>query len=506
MENLSKSYLQSRAKINENYTVGTLNDMPERIIQFGEGNFLRGFIDWMVDTLNKQGLFNGKVVIVQPINRGLVKELNSQDGLYTLLLRGLQNGSVVEKKSIITSVSRGIDPYADFKAYLKCAENPDMRFVISNTTEAGIAYNDDDKLDDEPPASYPGKLTVFLYKRFTYFKGEKSKGMVIIPCELIEQNGKTLKKVIVKLAEKWNLGSGFIDWINNSNYFMNTLVDRIVSGYPRDEIEKLTAEMGYNDNLIDAAEIFHLFVIEGDKAKAQELPLHKAGLNVIYTDNQTPYRTRKVRILNGAHTMTVLGAYLYGKDTVGQCMDDEIISSFMRKGITEEVIPTLDLPEKELTDFASAVFERFSNPFVEHMLMSISLNSTSKFKVRVLPSLLAYNKLKGELPDILTFSFAELIAFYKGTEIKDNALIGNRNGKEYKTSDNLDVLTMFRDLWASCYGSKSGIEKLVGEVLKRSDIWGEDLNDVSGLTQKISGYLYEIETNGIEDAIKAIIR
>ncbi len=478
---------------------------PEKVLQFGEGNFLRGFVNWMFNKLNTDGLFNGEVVVVQPIEHGLVDMLNDQDGLYTLLLRGLKNGDVVVDKEIISSVGRGINPYRDFDEYLKCAENADLRVIISNTTEAGIAYNPGEKYDDAPPASFPGKLTVLLHKRFKAFNGDASKGLIIVPCELIDRNGDNLKKVVFRLAGEWNLGEDFITWLENSNYFLNTLVDRIVTGYPRDEISKLTEELGYTDNLLNTAEPFHLWVIEGDKKLEKELPFTKAGLNVVWTSDMTPYRTRKVRILNGAHTMTVLAAYLAGKDTVKECMDDTLINNYMKKGLFEEIIPTIDLPAKELEDFSSAVFERFANPFIKHYLLSIALNSVSKFKSRILPSIKDYIERKGRLPKVLTFSLAALIAFYRGTEIRETALIGNRPGNEYKISDDMSILEAFGALWSEFDGSKESAGKLVKAVLANTGWWGSDLNELNGFTAAVTDNLYSILTNGAAEAVRELL-
>jgi tagaturonate reductase len=480
--------------------------LPEKVLQFGEGNFMRGFVDWMIHKMNQKNLFNGRVVVVQPIAQGLTGMLNDQDGLYTLLLRGIQNGQIVEEQDLISSISRGINPYEDFNAYLECASNPELRFIISNTTEAGISYSADDRYDDAPPASFPGKLTVLLHKRFTAFNGAADKGFVIIPCELIDRNGDNLKKIVLRLANEWNLGAEFTAWVENSNYFLNTLVDRIVTGYPKDEITELTSKLGYEDKLLNTAEIFHLWVIEGDKRFAEELPLTQIGLDVIWTDDMTPYRTRKVRILNGAHTMTVLAAYLYGLDTVKECMDDEKIRTFMEKGVFEEIIPTLDLPENELKDFAAAVTERFANPFIRHYLLSISLNSTSKFKTRVLPSVLEYVNRKGRLPKVLSFSLAALFAFYRGTELRGNALIGKRPaGNEYSISDDQPVLELFQSLWTACDGSRAAAGTLVSTVLTKTEMWGQDLNEVAGFADLVADYLYAIITNGVEDTLKEVL-
>jgi len=488
-----------------NLKIGPLESYPEKVIQFGEGNFLRGFVDWMFNRLNSKGLFNGSVAVIQPINGGLIDVINSQDGLYTLILRGIQNGEVVNNWEVITAISRGIDLNSNFEEFLKLAQNPELRVVVSNTTEAGIAYSPDDKPDDTPPGSFPGKLTVFLYHRFKAFDGDMSKGFIIMPCELIDRNGDNLKKIVLRLAKEWKLGERFEEWIEKANYFLNTLVDRIVTGYPKDEIEDITNMLGYRDNLVDTGEIFHLWVIEGDKKLERELPFREAGLNVLWTDNMEPYRTRKVRILNGAHTMTVLAAYLYGLDTVQECIDDSIVNAYMKKGIYEEIIPTLNLPEDELLQYAKDVLERFLNPFIKHYLLSISLNSVSKFKTRVLPSLLEYVKLRDELPKILTFSLAALFAFYKGDAVHEGALIGNRNGNEYKIIDDLSVLNTFLDIWNQWDGSKAELEAICLKLLGKEEWWECDLNSIAGLREKVSNYLFDIMTKGIENVLKDVI-
>ena len=298
--------------------------------------------------MNKEADFNGSVVVVQPIEFGLVDKLNEQDGLYTLYLQGMNEGKAIEEHSVINSISRGINPYTQHEEYLKIAENPELRFVFSNTTEAGIAYDENDKLEDKPQKSFPGKLTALLYHRFKTFNGEKDKGLIIIPCELIDRNGEKLKEIILKFAELWNLEEGFANWINEANTFCSTLVDRIVPGYPRDTIKEITEELGYEDNLVNVGEHFHLFVIEGPQWIENEFPVKKAGLNVKFVEDMTPYRTRKVRILNGSHTALVPVAYLYGLDTVAESVDHEVIGKFIKDTIYDEIIPTLDLPEEEL--------------------------------------------------------------------------------------------------------------------------------------------------------------
>lgn len=478
--------------------------LPERILQFGEGNFLRGFVDWMINGVNQQGLFGGRVVVVQPLPQGLIPKLNEQGGVYTLLLRGVQNGKVVERQQVITSVSRGIDPYTDFQSYLDCAHNSDLRFIVSNTTEAGIAYTASDRPTDCPPSSYPGKLTVFLLERYKAFHGDREKGFVVLPCELIDRNGDTLKATVLKTAANWQLEPGFIEWVEKANIFTNTLVDRIVTGYPREEAEALWNKAGYRDDLFDCAEVFHLWVIEAPDRVAQELPLKQAGFNVIWTSDMTPYRERKVRILNGAHTASVLAAFLAGKNYVRELMDDPLTSSFMKSAIRQEVIPTLSLPKEDCERFAMDVFERFSNPFIKHALESISLNSISKYKARVLPSLEAYVNMNGKLPVRLTFGLASLIAFYRGTEIRGNSLMGLRDGAEYAITDDLSILKKFSELWSQCNGTIASITELTGQVLGQSEWWGKDLRKIDGLTAAVAGFVSSILRDGMVRALARV--
>ena len=305
--------------------------MKETVMQFGEGGFLRGFVDYFFKKLNDAGVYEGKVVVIQPIDKGMVNMLNDQNCEYNLYLRGLQNGKEVIEHTHVDVISRGINPYEDFDAYMALAENPDLRVIVSNTTEAGIEYLGTEKLDDKPAKSYPAKLTQFLYKRFQ----TGLKGFILLPCELIDHNADTLKECVLKYADLWELGDEFKNWLLSENDFCNTLVDRIVTGYPRAEAADICKELGYTDNLIDTAEIFHLWVIQGHHE--DELPFNKAGYNIVWTDDVAPYKKRKVRILNGGHTSMVLGAYLYGLETVGECLKDETVSNYLKHCIFEDI-------------------------------------------------------------------------------------------------------------------------------------------------------------------------
>lgn len=441
-------------------------NVKETVLQFGEGGFLRGFVDYFFHKLQEKGLYDGKIVIVQPIEKGMCQMLADQDCKYNLFLRGIDRGEVVNEHTLVTSISRALNPYTQYEEYMALAENPDLRVIVSNTTEAGIEYLGTEKLTDTPPKSYPAKLTQFLYKRFQ----AGLKGFILLPCELIDNNADNLKKCILQYADLWELGDAFKNWLESENDFCNTLVDRIVTGYPRDEVEELTKQIGYTDNLIDTAEIFHLWVIEGHHE--DELPFNKAGYNIVWTDDAKPYKKRKVRILNGGHTSMVLGARLYGLSTVGECLKDETVSAFLKKCIFEEIVPTLGNTETDVK-FGEAVLERFSNPFIKHQLLSIALNSVSKFQVRVLPTILEYKEKFGKYPSALTFSMAALIAFYRTDEANDGA----------------DIMEFMKT--AS-----------VEDIMKREDYWHNDLTDMIPM---VTEYYNLIQEKGMAEAYKAVL-
>ncbi len=436
--------------------------MKETIIQFGTGNFLRGFADYFIDVLNEKNMYDGKIVVVKPTNRGSLDAFTSQDCIYNLYLRGIENGNEVCEKREIHSINRVVDPYGDYGSYLELAHNPDIRFIISNTTEAGIEFDESCSFTDLPALSFPGKLTQLMYERF------KSGlcGFVFLPCELIDNNGTELKECVLKYAKLWKLGSDFAAWIENENTFCNTLVDRIVTGYPASEAEKLNKEIGYEDKLLDTGEIFHLWVIEG--SFENELPLVSAGFNVIWTDDVSPYKKMKVRVLNGAHTSMVFPALLCGIETVGDCLKDEQISTFLDTNLNRYILPILG-ETLETKSFADSVIERFKNPYIRHMLTSIALNSVSKYCVRVLPTLLEYKEAYGEVPKTLALSLAALINYYKKNDISDS---------EYAVD----------------YIKKNDLQA----ILKNESLWGCDLTDIADVTEKA----YEaINTSGIREAI-----
>ncbi len=414
------------------------NKRTERFLQFGEGGFLRGFADWMIQKMNEKTDFEGSVVVVQPIAQGMCGLLEEQGCKYTHLIRGEEG----VEQTMIDVISRCVNPFEDLQAYLALAEIETLRYVISNTTEAGIVFRAEDKPENAPDVSFPAKVTLLLQRRLE----KKLPGFVFLPCELIDRNGDNLKKAILQYAKLWDLGEEFVRFVEQENVFCNTLVDRINTGYPKDE----RIDLGYEDKLLNTSEYFHLWVIETELDLGAELPFEGAGLNVIITkDALEKYRTRKVRILNGAHTSMVPFALLSGFDTVKSCMDDKDMYAYVRKCVFEEIIPTLDLPREELLDYAENVLTRFKNPYIKHYLASISLNSVSKFKVRVLPSILEYKKRYGTYPKTLVFAFAKLIEFYKTSTPNDDPA----------------VMQFMR-------------ERSVADILANTDFWGEDLSDL----------------------------
>ncbi|MFV0402033.1 MAG: tagaturonate reductase [Oscillospiraceae bacterium] len=479
---------------------------PVRAVQFGEGNFLRAFVDYFIDIANEKGVTDMGVAVVKPIPMGSLDSFREQDNLFTVCLRGRMGGAVVDDSRIVSCIEQVVDPYADFAAYDELALGEELRFVFSNTTEAGIVYDESDSMDGDPPKTFPGKLTRLLHRRFTHFGGGSDKGLIVIPCELIERNGDNLHSCVKKLSALWALGEEFDAWVEESCVFCNTLVDRIVTGYPRGkgEAEALWEKLGYQDTLLDVAEPFGLWVIESRADKSAgisaELPLDKAGLPVLFTADQTPYRERKVRILNGAHTVTVPAAFLAGEDIVRDCMADPTIRGFMERALNDEILPTLTLPAQEVRDFAASVLERFENPFIDHALLSITLNSVSKWKARVLPSFRDSVRNTGKLPDCMTFSLAALIALYNGNSMENGALMGSRNGQPYAIQDDAPVLEFFLQ------NSALPATELAEKVLSNTAFWSEDLTAYEGFAEKVARYLEAIRQRGTRSVMEELVK
>lgn len=464
-----------------------------KIMQFGEGNFLRAFVDWMIKRMNDEGVYDGHVVVVQPLPVGRIKDLAKQDGLYTLYLEGIKDGKVVSEHEVIDVLDDFINPYTEYDKYLSYASLEDLNIIISNTTEAGIVLDKDDTDFLNTPRSFPGKLLAFLIARYHHFNGDMSKGLMIVPCELIDYNGQRLKEVLNELTKIKRLDASFIKWLNEANEFSSTLVDRIVPGYPKDEIKTIEQELGYKDNSVVKGEVFHLWVIEDNPRIKKEFEgASKANLNIVFAKDISPYKERKVKILNGSHTAMVPVAYLSHIDYVKEAVEDKDVGKFVKQLIFEEIVPTINLDKDDMDKFASSVLERYANPFIKHELMSIALNSTTKFKTRLLPSLLDYYHKINELPRKIIFSLASLMVFYRG----------KRDGEVINLQDDEKYLLMWKDLWQKFDNNVYSIDDLVKQVLGKVDLWETNLNDIEGLGELVSTFVSDILKLGMKRALK----
>ncbi|MFK7983942.1 MAG: tagaturonate reductase [Saprospiraceae bacterium] len=464
---------------------------PEKILQFGGGNFLRGFVDWIVDTYNEKTKNEWGILVVKPTERGDYDAWRQQDGLFNVLTKGIKEGQIIDESYLVKSISRIIHPYKEWQEYLQSAENPDLKYIISNTTEMGIRYAETDKVTDAPPHEFPAKLTLWLHHRFTHFNGDEKAGCVLIPTELLIDNGRLLQTAILQYADNWQLENSFKAWIKNANIFCNTLVDRIIPGVSKTALTDAWAQAGFEDSMITQGEPYHFWAIEAPEKVRKEFPIDKIGLNVIYTDDLAPYRTIKVRILNGAHTTMVPVGYLYGIETVRETVEHDVMGKFVQQALFEEIILTLDLPDETLQQYAKDVLDRFKNPFIHHQLISISLNCTSKFKTRVLPSILAYHQKTGQLPKRLIFALASMIHFYKG----------ENNGQPIPLKDDATAIAFLQGLWQECDGSATAFTTLAKKVLQWEQNWGQDLSLIEGFVEELSHSLISIEEIGIKDAI-----
>ncbi|MCH5204381.1 MAG: tagaturonate reductase [Oscillospiraceae bacterium] len=464
-------------------------DRPVKIMQFGEGNFLRAFVDWILQNLNDAGVINAGVAVVQPMPMGRVAELEKQDGLYTLCLEGIDKGEKVQSKRIIDVINDCVNPFVQYDKFLSYAKSEDLEIVISNTTEAGIALDKNDTDFTKCPVSFPGKLLALLKARYDHFGGDMSKGLAIIPCELIDHNGDELKKCLVELAKINNMDEKFIDWMTSACHYTSTLVDRIVPGYPRDNAAQICEETGFNDNNIVKGEIFHLWVLQKEAFVQEKLPADKSGLNVIFADDITPYKQRKVKILNGSHTAMVPVAYLSGIDTVRESVEDADVGQFVAELINDEIKPTINLPQDQMDAFANSVVERFKNPFIRHELMSIALNSTTKFRTRLLPTYNDYREKFGKSPKHILFSFASLVVFYRG----------KRGDADIALQDDPKYIEFWKELW-----QMNDYTAMAKKALGAADIWEQDL-DVDDNAQLVAGYIESIVKNGERKALQAFL-
>lgn len=472
---------------------------PVKILQFGEGVFLRAFADYAVDIANEENHFNGNIAVILP-RSGKTDRFAKQNNIYTVCLRGQQDGQVYKENRVITSIDSVISARDEYDAFMALAHEDALEFVISNTTDAGIAYNEADQFSDCPPSTFPAKLTKFLYERYTYYQGDIQKGLVMVPTELNDDNGQLLKSCVLQYAALWNLDDAFTAWLASACRFVDTLVDRIVAGYPAGNIDAIQEELGYEDALLDQAEPFSLWVI-GDPSLADKFTIGSDKFHVEFTDNIQAFKEQKVRILNGAHTSMVLGAYLSGLDYVGQCMADPVVRRSLDQTVFGEIVPTVDLPREKAEAFAKAVYERFENPFVNHALLAISLNSISKWKGRILPTFKDSVAATGKLPKWLTYSLAALLAFYRSTEEGDGCLIGARAaGNTYEIHDDAEKLAFIKE-----NAAKATVE-YVRAVMSRSDFWGEDLTAIAGFADAVTAHIDRMAEVGVKAHIEELGR
>ncbi|NMO96223.1 tagaturonate reductase [Paenibacillus lemnae] len=475
-----------------------IRQRPIKILQFGEGNFLRGFVDWMIQKSADQGLYDGTVVVTQPRPSGRKKleQLAQQDGLYTLLTRGIHGGSTVEDQELISVISRTIDPYEEWESYLSLADEPQLDVILSNTTEAGLSYTFTEYQPDQPMLSYPAKLTLLLYRRFKTFNGAADKGLMLLPCELLERNGDSLRDIVLTHAKDWKLEESFSEWLQHHNLFLNSLVDRIVTGYPSDA-EEWAQKLGYKDSMLNTAEPYHLWVIEGSPELDQRLPLQSAGLNVHWVDDLKPYQLRKVRILNGTHTLMASIGLVHGSRFVRETAEHPELGQKARLAMRKELVPSVPLPLDEMNTYADEVWERFLNPFVEHRLGDICLNSISKFKVRLLPSLKSYVEIFGKLPAVLTESLACLIYLYDTSEQNGEWIGRTLQSSQVVIRDEAAAVNYINDTWLRLKNGSINRMEFTESILSNEALWGENLNNIAGLCEAVCTHLEELELKAL---------
>jgi tagaturonate reductase len=475
-------------------------DLPEKVLQFGSGRFLRAFADFFIDAANRQGRFGGRVVVVQSTGAGRSDSLDAQDGLYTLCVQGLVDGMPSTTYRVLAAVSRAVAAGEAWGDVLACARNPALEVVVSNTTEVGIQLDEADRPDLDPPRSFPGKLTAVLYERFRAFDGDAEKGVVVLPCELIEDNGDQLAGIVLTLADRWGLGEAFTAWVRTANRFCNTLVDRIVTGKPSPEKQaQHEARLGYRDALLAEAEPYRLWAIEGDAALRARLGFAAADPGIVVAEDISPYRERKVRILNGTHTIMVPLAFLYGHDTVLQAMEDAHTGAFVREVMREEIVPSLDVDAASARQFADEVLERFRNPFIEHLLINITFQATTKMRHRVVPSLLAHYRKQGVPPRRILLGFAAYLLFMRGVEVREGTVYGQRAGVSYPIND--DHAGFFMEAWGAVEDGDD-VDALVRRVGARADLWGTDLTQLPGFADAVADPLRRMLQRGVPAAVE----
>ena len=438
---------------------------PERVLQFGGGNFLRGFVDWIIQHLNENTDFKGNVVIVKPTPGGEYKSLREQDGLFHTILSGSRNEKGFQDIKLIDCVSKIIHPYHEFEAFLNSAENPELNIIISNTTESGIIFREKDQEISSTASTFPGKLTQWLHRRFKVLGGGAISGCTILPCELIEDNASHLRAFILKYAELWQLGSQFSEWIEEHQHFCNTLVDRIVTGYPQEQADAIGEQIQYQDSLLVAGEDYHSWIIEGTEDLLQTLPFDQTSLHVQIVNDLQIHREIKVRILNGLHTAMVPVGYLNGQRTVREVMLDDRMSRYLNQLLATEILHTIDFDIDKLQSYAAAILDRFQNPAIEHQLKSIALNSISKFRTRLLPTLLAHYRSTDTIPPHTARALSALLLFYSGSW----------QGAELPVQDDPEIQQYFKAEWKNYSEGKQSLDKTVRAMLREKSYWHEDL-------------------------------
>ena len=494
---LSKINLKNIEAGNTTFSNESLFALPERVLQFGTGVLLRGLPDYFIDKANKKGVFNGRVVVVKSTDGGDAVAFDNQDGLYTLCMRGLVNGQSVEENVICSAISRVLSAATQWELVLKCAHNSVLNIIISNTTEVGIELVKE-HINANPPSSYPAKLLAFLYERYKAFDGSATAGMVIVPTELISDNAKKLKAIIFELAEFNGLEDNFIQWLEQHNHFCNSLVDRIVPGKPSaDKKSLLEAQLGYQDDLITMSEVYSLWAIEGNQQVKEVLSFASVDERVIITDDITQFKELKLRLLNGTHTMSCGVAFLAGFTTVKQAMADKALGNFVKQLMVKEIARAIPYPvvEKEATDFSAKVIDRFSNPTIEHQWISITLNYTSKLKMRVVQVLHRYTELYSAVPEKISIGFAAWLLFMKAVKKEGNVYFGELNGQPYPIKD--EMAEYFFTHWKNL-----STENLVKTVLSDLALWDADLTKIPGFENSVTDNLVQIMQEGVLSVIQ----
>lgn len=482
-------------------------NLPIKVMQFGEGRFIRAFFNYFIEIANHNHLFNGRAIVIQPRKADITALINAQDGLFTLCARGLKEGVQKQEFTIVSSIKEAYAAKTEWDKILKLIEMASLEIIASNTTEAGLVYDPNDSLRKTPPDSFPGKLVALLYHRYECFGNDKTKGLRFLPLELIENNGNILKSLMLKLVKNWNLEKNFIEWLDTANFFYNSIVDRIVTGYPKErDLQQFQKQLGFEDKLFNVAELYHSWIIEADKRLQSIIPFDKAGLNVQFVSNLKNYFQRKVRILNGAHTSLMPMAFLAGKNFVKESIEDPLFQSYTQNLLENEVIPFVNLPKSELIIYKNVIIERFHNPFLQHKLLDISLYSISKMRVRILPSILAYYEKFHHPPPLLLFAFAAFLVFMRIGEKSDLKWFGFRGSEKYEYSDDPHLLEIFHNAWKSTDPSKKDeITKFVSVICQNIDLWGVNLTKFQNFTSIIADYIDKIIKNGIIFALKELL-